>query len=468
MMHFMDEQFLLDSDSAKILYHDYAKKMPIYDYHCHLSPKEIAENKPFDTITQIWLAGDHYKWRAMRSFGVDERLITGDASDKEKFRAWIETLPYTIGNPLYHWSHMELKRYFNFDGVVQAADWEFLWNHCQEQSQSEDLRPQSIIQRSQVKVICTTDDPVDSLQYHKQMADNKAIEAKVLPTFRPDRALEINKPTFQLFVEELGAVSNREITELPDFLQALENRVQYFHEVGCRVADHGFEFLFYETVTLTEASTLFAKACDGKVLNIVEETQYKTFLLQFLAAQYSELGWVMQWHIGAIRNNNTKRFNELGPDSGFDSINDFPLAKPLNQLLNSLERKDCLPKTIIYTLNPNHNDLIASTIGNFQASGQKGKIQFGSGWWYNDKKTGMMQQMTALAEAGLISTFVGMLTDSRSFLSYTRHEYFRRILCQLIGGWMEAGEVPRDYEFVGQMVQDISFYNAKNYFQIEL
>ncbi|MBC1603154.1 glucuronate isomerase [Listeria rocourtiae] len=467
MMHFMNKDFLLNSDSAKILYHDYAKNMPIYDYHCHLSPKEIAEDKPFDNITQIWLAGDHYKWRAMRSFGVDERLITGNASDKEKFQAWIETLPHTMGNPLYHWSHMELKHYFNFDGVVQGTDWELLWNHCQEQLQSEELRPQSIIHRSHVKVICTTDDPVDSLKYHKQIAANKAFEVKVLPTFRPDRALEINNPVFRVFVAKLSEVSGEDITQFQEFLQALEGRISHFHEAGCRVADHGFEFLFCETVTLEEASQLFTKACNGILLNLLEEKQYKTFLLQYLAEQYSKLGWVMQWHIGAIRNNNTKRFNELGPDSGFDSINDFSLAKPLNQLLNSLEMKNCLPKTIIYTLNPVHNDLIASTIGNFQASGHRGKIQFGSGWWYNDKKTGMIQQMTSLAEAGLISTFVGMLTDSRSFLSYTRHDYFRRVLCQLIGDWIEAGEVPRDYAFIGQMVQDISYNNAKNYFPIE-
>lgn len=463
-MKFLTDDFLLNTDSARTLYHDYAKKMPIYDYHCHLSPKEIAEDKRFNNITEVWLAGDHYKWRAMRAFGIEEKYITGSASDKEKFQKWIQTIPYTMGNPLYHWAHLELSRYFNYNDAIKEENWEEIWEHCNRIVQSDDFSVRKLIKKSNVKVIGTTDDPIDTLEYHKKIAENKEIEAEVLPSFRPDKGLDIRKPTFKEYIIQLGEAANIDIKGYEDFLKALEHRVHYFHKHGCRISDHGFEYLPYLEATLEELKAIFMKALNGETITKEEEDKHKTSTMKFLGEQYYKHGWAMQLHIGPIRNNNTKMFHQLGPDAGFDSINDFELARPLNRFLDSLEMNHSLPKTIVYTLNPMHNELIASTIGNFQSSEMKGKIQFGTGWWYNDQKEGMIEQMKALANAGLLSLFVGMLTDSRSFLSYTRHEYFRRILCQLFGNWIEEGELPRDYEFIGKIVQDISFNNANNYF----
>lgn len=467
-MKFMDEDFLLNSKSAKILYHEYAKDLPLYDFHCHLSPQQIAEDHRFENITDVWLKGDHYKWRAMRAFGIDEQFITGNASDKEKFHAWIRTVPHTMGNPLYHWSHLELKKYFNYDEVIKEENWEAMWEQLNELVQSDAFSVRKLVKDSNVKVICTTDDPADNLEYHMQIAADASVEAKVLPTFRPDKGLAISADGFTSYIQELGTSAQLAIHNYADFLKALSERVDYFHKHGCRISDHGFEYLPYQETHFEEAASIFEKALSGEKISKVEEEKHKTFTMQFLGELYAKHDWAMQLHIGPLRNNNTRMFEQAGADSGFDSINDFELARPLNQFLNSLDRKEVLPRTIIYPLNPVHFEMVASTIGNFQSSEMKGKIQFGSGWWYNDQKDGMMRQMKELANAGLLSLFVGMLTDSRSFLSFTRHDYFRRILCQLVGNWIEEGEIPADYEFVGQMIQDISYHNATQYFAINL
>ncbi|TWT01758.1 glucuronate isomerase [Planomicrobium sp. CPCC 101079] len=467
-MNFITEDFLLNTESAKILYHQYAKDMPIYDFHCHLSPKEIAENHRFKSITDIWLSGDHYKWRAMRALGIEERFITGDAEDKEKFRAWIQTVPYTMGNPLYHWSHLEVKRYFGYDKVIKEENWEEMWEQFNERVHSDSFSAQGIIKDSNVKAIFTTDDPAETLNYHEAIEKNENIEAKVLPTFRPDKGLNLLNPNFVDYMEELGKSADQEITSYEEFLNVLKKKVEYFHEHGCRASDHGFDYLPYSEATFDEVKEIFAQVLNGGIVSKAEEDKYRTFTMKFLGELYAKHGWAMQLHIGVVRNNNTKMFELLGPDAGFDSMNDFELARPLNKFLDSLERSNALPKTIIYTLNPTQNELIASTIGNFQSSEMKGKIQFGSGWWFNDQKEGMLRQMKELANAGLLSQFVGMLTDSRSFLSYTRHDYFRRILCQLLGTWIEEGELPKDYAFIGKMVQDISYNNAKAYFGVEI
>ncbi|UAL53570.1 MULTISPECIES: glucuronate isomerase [Metabacillus] len=466
MKKFMDDDFLLDYESSRILYHEYAKEMPIYDYHCHLSPEEIAENKQFRNLTEIWLNGDHYKWRAMRANGISEDLITGNASDKEKFDAWAKTMPSCIGNPLYHWTHLELKRYFNIDLPLSEKTGDEIWESCNHLLQQKDFSAQSIIKKSNVHVICTTDDPADSLAYHKEIRANERIETAVLPAFRPDKGIEITQQGFLRYIEKLSKAANIEIKGYQDLLKAFENRVDYFDEAGCRVSDHGFDHLFYEEAALEEVSAIFDKAIQGQSITLSEENKYKTYTLLHLGKLYHSHGWAMQLHIGAIRNNNSKMFEKIGPDAGFDSMNDFELAKPLNQFLSRLDRENELPKTILYNLNPAHNPIIASAVGNFQNEEARGKLQFGTGWWFNDQKDGMIRQMTDLASIGLISNFVGMVTDSRSFLSYTRHEYFRRILCNLIGGWVHKGEAPDDYELLGQMVQDICYNNAKTYFEI--
>lgn len=467
MKPFINEDFILQSEAAKILYHDYAKDMPIYDYHCHLSPKEIAENKRFKNITEIWLYGDHYKWRAMRSLGISEELISGNGSDYDKFKEWSNAVPYTIGNPLYHWTHLELKRYFQTDLLLNEETSDELWNHCNKLLQSEEFTVQKIIEKSKVKVICTTDDPTDDLQYHKAIKNDANFHTKVLPTFRPDKAVEITRPDFSVYVDKLSVVTNIEITTYENLLAAIDNRAHYFHELGCRISDHGIQTLPFEPCTLEEASAIFQKARTGLAITQLEEMKYKTHTLLFLGRLYNSLGWAMQLHIGAIRNNNERMFSTLGPDTGFDSVHDFSLAKQLNGFFNELDKDNELPKTIIYSLNPNHNYVIATACGNFQSGQGKGKIQFGSGWWFQDQKQGMLNQMTDLANLGLLSTFIGMLTDSRSFLSYTRHEYFRRILCQLVGGWVDSGEAPADYKLLGSIIQDICYNNANNYFDIK-
>ena len=465
MKPFIHEDFLLQNKYAKLLYHEFAKNMPIIDYHCHLSPKEIAENKQFKNITEIWLDGDHYKWRVMRNLGVEEKYITGNASDYEKFKAWAKVLPYCIGNPLYHWTHLELKRYFGIDLLLNEENCDTIWEQCNEMLQSPEFSALGLIERSNVEMIGTTDDPLDNLHYHKLIRENEQIKAKVLPSFRPDFLLEINTDGYLAYVEKLAEITNIKINDYQQYLEAIKVRVDYFHEVGCRVSDHGFESFPYEESTFEEATEIFSKKLSGMAISAVEEQKYKTFTLLYLGQLYSSLGWVMQLHIGAIRSNNTRMSTQLGPNTGYDSINDFSLAKPLNQFLDVLDKENQLPKTVLYSLNPQHNYILASTAGNFQTNGVRGKVQFGSGWWFNDQQAGMISQMTDLASVGVLSTFIGMLTDSRSFLSYTRHEYFRRILCNLVGTWIDKGEVPEDAHLIGKIVQDISYQNAKNYFE---
>jgi glucuronate isomerase len=468
MKSFIQDDFLLNTEAGKVLFHDYAKQMPIYDYHCHLNPKEIAENKKFKNMTEIWLYGDHYKWRAMRSMGIDENYITGSADDFEKFQIWAKTVPYTIGNPLYHWTHLELKKFFDVDLLLNEETSREIWEHCNTVLKQDSMSTQSIIKRSNVKMIGTTDDPIDSLQYHKDIKENPNIQTMVLPSFRPDKALNINLSGFKDYINQMAEVTNLNISTYDELLKALEMRIQYFHEAGCRISDHAFETLPYEETTLGEVSIIFAKGIKGVPVTKLEEDKYKTFTMMFMGRLFSSLGWTMQLHIGAVRNTRANMFEKLGPDTGYDSINDYHLAKPLNQLLNSLDKENSLPKTIIYSLNPIHNYVVASAAGNFQGGGVKGKVQFGSGWWFQDQKDAMRAQMKDLANIGLLSTFIGMLTDSRSFLSYTRHEYFRRILCELLGEWVESGEAPRDYQLLGNIVQDICFNNAASYFNVDL
>ena len=468
MQKFMDDNFLLKNETAVRLYHDYAKQMPIIDYHCHLSPKEIYENKTFKNITEIWLYGDHYKWRLMRSNGIEEELITGSASDYEKFMAWARTVPMTIGNPLYNWTHLELQRFFGIYDLLDEESAPHIWEKVNTLLNSEGFGARDFISKSNVKVVCTTDDPTDSLEYHLKLKEETNFAVKVLPSFRPDKALEINRDTFQQWIAALQAVSGVSIESYQDFLEALESRVRFFDSVGCKVSDHAIDQMMYADTTKEEAAVIFNQALQGNKVSIEDEKKFKTFTFKFLGKLYSELDWAMQFHINALRNNNSRMFEEMGPDTGWDSINDESIAKPLSKLLNLIERESGLPKTIIYSLNPNDNNTIASMIGNFQGGGIPGKIQFGTAWWFNDTKDGMIQQMKSLSNMGLFSRFIGMLTDSRSFLSYTRHEYFRRIVCSQIAEWVENGEVPNNIEFLGSIVQGICYQNAKEYFGFEL
>jgi glucuronate isomerase len=465
MRSFMDDNFLLNNETSVRLYHEYAKDMPIIDYHCHLSPKEIYENKRFKNITDIWLYGDHYKWRLMRSNGVDEKYITGSASDYEKFIAWAKTVPMTIGNPLFNWTHLELKRFFGIDELLNEESAPAIWEKVNALLNSEGFGARDFIKKSNVQVVCTTDDPTDSLEFHTRLKDETDFDVKVLPSFRPDKGLEINRAGYQEWVKKLEEVSGIEIESYEAFLQALESRVRFFHSVGGRVSDHAIDVMMYGETTQEEAAQIFKEALEGKKVSIEDEKKYKSFTLTFLGKLYSELGWAMQFHINALRNNNARMFDQLGPDTGYDAINDEEIAKPLARLLNAMEQQNALPKTIVYSLNPNDNTTIATMIGCFQGGGVPGKIQFGTAWWFNDNKSGMLDQMQALANVGLFTRFIGMLTDSRSFLSYTRHEYFRRLFCYLIGEWVENGEVPNDTEFLGKIVQGVSYENANEYFQ---
>lgn len=467
MKKFMDDNFLLSNHTAIALYNDYAKDMPIIDYHCHLSPKEIYENKRFKNITEAWLYGDHYKWRAMRSNGIDEKYITGDASDYDKFLCWAKTIPMTIGNPLYHWTHLELKRFFGVNELLNEKTAPAIWEKVNTLLNGEGFTARDLIEKSNVKAVCTTDDPVDNLEYHEKIKKECTdFHVKVLPAFRPDKGVNIEKESFLPWFKKLVQVYGKSINTYKEFLQALESRVNFFHSVGCRLSDHALDYVPYREGSLEEIESIFAKAAKGEKITLEEADKYKTYTLKFLGTIYAKLGWTMQLHINAVRNNNTRMFNKMGPDTGFDSVNDSSVAYPLSRFLDALEKENSLPKTILYTLNPNDNYILGSLMGCFQGSGIPGKIQFGSAWWFNDTKEGMIEQMKSLANLGLLSRFVGMLTDSRSFLSYTRHEYFRRILCNLIGEWVENGEFPNDMELLGNIVQGICFNNAKEYFQI--
>jgi glucuronate isomerase len=463
-MAFMDDNFLLTNPTAVTLYHDYAAKLPIIDYHCHLSPREIAENRRFRNLADIWLSGDHYKWRAMRAAGVEERFVTGNASDEEKFFAFARTLPMAVGNPLYHWSHLELRRYFGIHEIINERNAPAIWEKANALLAGPGFAARDFIARSNVRVICTTDDPADTLEYHLALKNERDFPVKVLPSFRPDKALNVEKEEFPVYVRRLGEAAGMAIEGFDDLLEALAKRIAFFAEAGCVVSDHGLDEVQFAEAGDREVADIFKKAMDGRAVTREEAWKYKTRLLVFLGGEYAKRGWVMQLHINANRNNNTRMLKLLGPDTGFDSMNDAPLAFPLTRLLDAMEKEEALPKTILYSLNPAQNHLLATIMGSFQGGGVPGKMQLGSAWWFNDTKEGMITQMKALAETGLLGRFVGMLTDSRSFLSYTRHEYFRRILCNLIGEWVEKGELPDDEAWLGGLVQDICFHNANAYF----
>lgn len=463
MRKFMDDNFLLSTDTAITLYHEYAKNMPICDYHCHLNPKEIAEDKRYSNITEIWLGGDHYKWRTMRSFGIEEKYITGDASDYEKFQAFAKVMPYLIGNPMYHWSHLELKRYFGIEETLSPKTCESIWNRCNEIINSDNFSARAMIKKSNVKYIGTTDDPIDNLEYHIQISKDENFDCEVRPSFRPDKALKIQGEGFADYINLLGKTENIEINDYETLLNVLEKRLDFFVENGCQITDHSLERVYFRQATLEEVDAIFKKALNGEELSIEEIEKYSILTMISLGRMYSKRNMVMQLHIGALRNNNTRMFKKLGADVGFDSIDDGEIATGISRLLDSLDITDELPKTILYCLNPKDNEVLGTMIGNFQGGGVAGKIQFGSGWWFNDQKDGMERQMMALSQLGLISQFVGMLTDSRSFLSYTRHEYFRRILCNYIGNLVENGEYPCDMEILGEIIENICYNNIEKY-----
>ncbi len=461
---FMDKDFLLETKTAKKLYFDYAAEMPIIDYHCHINPAEIAQNRKFDNITQAWLGGDHYKWRMIRSNGVPEEEITGDADDRVKFQRFAEALPLAIGNPMYHWTHLELQRYFNFYKPLSAQTADEAWEICNAKLQSEDMRVRSIIEKSNVKVIGTTDDPCDSLEWHKALREEEGFDCKVVPSFRPDKMVNIDKDGFVEYIQKFSEVCGKNIESLADLLSETEKRIDLFHEMGCRASDHGLDYAVCTPATTKEADEIFKAALSGKAITIEQAEKYKTVLLLFFGAQYARRGWVMQIHYNVLRNTNTKMFKKLGPDTGFDTISERECSAALAKLLDTLNASDSLPKTIIYSLNPNDNEFIGTIIGAFQGTEAAGKIQHGSAWWFNDTKTGMQKQLTDLANLSILGNFVGMLTDSRSFLSYTRHEYFRRILCNLLGNWVENGEYPNDPALLERIVKGICFNNANAYF----
>lgn len=464
MKPFLDENFLLKTKTAQTLYHEYAQKMPLIDYHCHLSPQQIAENMQFRNLTDAWLSGDHYKWRAMRTNGVDESYCTGNKTDEEKFMKWAETVPYTMRNPLYHWTHLELQRYFGVKEILNPSSAKGIYEQCSSMLQESTYSTQGLIQKMNVRVICTTDDPIDNLEWHQKIKDSN-FPVKVFPAFRPDKAMEVNNTSsFALYVKKVEEVTNTSISNLSDYLVALKNRHDFFATMGCNVSDHGLEEIYAEEYTEKEVELIFIKALAGNDLSWIEQRKFKSAMLVHFAVWDWEKGWIQQYHLGALRNNNARMLQQLGPDTGWDSIGDFSQAAALARFLNKLDSKDQLTKTIIYNLNPADNELMATMIGNFNDGSVAGKVQYGSGWWFLDQKDGMERQISALSNMGLISRFVGMLTDSRSFLSYPRHEYFRRIVCNLFGNEIEEGELPNDIAWTGKIIQDICFNNANQYF----
>ncbi len=464
MNNFMDRDFLLDTPAAKKLFHDFAENMPICDYHCHLSPKEIYENQQPSDISQLWLSGDHYKWRAMRSCGVDEKYCTGDASPKEKFEKFAYALQYCIGNPLYHWAHIELQRYFGINTPLNAKTADEIYEKANKVIADGDFRPQSLIAKSNVKVVCTTDDPVDDLKYHKLLAQEKDFECKVLPGFRPDKALNISADGFAEYIKALGDCANIEIKSYKDVITALEKRIDYFNEAGCKVSDHAFDCPPYAVADDDEIENAFKKAMQGEIITRHEGDAYKTAVMIALGKKYHQLGWAMEIHIGAMRNNNTKMFNQIGADTGFDSVDDGEIAKPLSRFLDALCVEDKLPKTVLFNLNDKDNTVLATMLGNFQGTETQSKIQFGPAWWFLDTMDGMTNQMKSLGNLGVLGKFIGMETDSRSFTSYGRHEYFRRIMCRLLGRWIEDGWYAYDEDLVKEIVSGICYNNAINYF----
>lgn len=464
MNKFMDKDFLLDTDMAKKLFHEYAEDMPICDYHCHLSPKEIYENQPPENISQLWLSGDHYKWRAMRSCGVEEKYCTGDATPREKFEKFAYTLQYCIGNPLYHWAHIELQRYFGIDTPLNAKTADEIYDRANKAIAEGDFRPQSLIMRSNVKIVCTTDDPVDDLKYHKLLKDVDGFDCKVLPSFRPDKALNAHLDGFADYIKILGNAAGVEIKSYKDVIKALLARADYFNEVGCKVSDQAFDYPPYSMADDSEIEAVFQKAMNGEKITMQECDKYRTPVLLALGKKYKQLGWAMEIHIGAMRNNNTLMFEKLGADTGFDSVGDCEVAAPLSRFLDALNKEDNLPKTILFNLNDKDNTVLGTMLGNFQSADAESKIQFGPAWWFLDTMDGMINQMKTLGNLGVLGKFVGMETDSRSFTSYGRHEYFRRIMCSLIGRWVEDGWYACDMDLLKEIVCSICYNNAIKYF----
>jgi len=463
MKSFLDNNFLLESKTSQTLYHDYAAKMPIFDYHCHISPREIALDVKFENITEAWLGGDHYKWRMIRSCGVEEKYITGNGSPREKFQKFAESLPNAIGNPLYHWTHLELRRYFDCDLIINKENADEIWEICNKRLAQDDMSVRNIIRKSNVTHICTTDDPVDSLKWHIQMQADPSWDITVLPTFRPDEVINIDKPGFMEYISTLSHATNMNIESIDDLYTALANRMDFFAANGCVVSDHGIDYITWVDDSEAKVDDIFNKKISGCDLDAYEEETFKTAMMIFFAKENAKRDWVMQIHYGAVRNVNSVMFDKLGANTGYDCISGRDCSAAMYKYLDAVNCNGGLPKTILYSLNPNDDCYLATAVGSFQDSTLPGKMQHGSGWWHNDTKSGMIQQMTNLANLGVLGNFIGMLTDSRSFLSYTRHEYFRRILCNLIGGWVENGEYPNDIEFLGNMVENISYNNTMRY-----
>lgn len=464
MKKFLDKNFLLQNKTAQQLYHDFAKQMPVIDYHNHLPPDQIANDINFENLTQVWLYGDHYKWRAMRTNGINERYCTGDASDFEKFQNWAATVPYTLRNPLYHWTHLELQRYFNIDKILNADSAKEIYDEASARLKTSEYSVRNLLRKMNVKVLCTTDDPIDSLEHHQKIIAD-GFEIKILPAYRPDKAMNVDDAkSFNAYVNKVEEVSGISVSSYDDYLKALKARHDFFARVGAKVSDHGLEQIYAEDYTDAEIKNYFDKIRSGKELDYSENLKFKSAMLIEFAKWDHEKGWVQQYHLGALRNNNARMLGKLGPDTGWDSIGDFSQGRALSKFLNKLDSTDQLAKTILYNLNPADNELMATMIGNFNDGSVAGKVQFGSSWWFLDQKDGMIKQMNALSNMGLLSKFVGMLTDSRSFMSYPRHEYFRRLLCNIFGEEIENGEMPDDIAWTGKVIQDICFNNANDYF----
>ena len=466
MKKFLDENFLLQSKTAQALYHEFAKAMPIIDYHNHLPPDQIANDINFANLTQVWLYGDHYKWRGMRTNGINEKYCTGNATDFEKFQQWAATVPYTLRNPLYHWTHLELQRYFNIDKILNTDTAKEIYDEATALLQTKEYSVRGLLTKMNVKTLCTTDDPIDTLEHHIKIAGDNC-PVKVLPAFRPDKAMNVDDAVvFNDYVSKVEAASNISVSNYTDYLKALKNRHDYFAANGAKVSDHGLEQIYAEDYTEAEISNIFTKVRSGKALDYSENLKFKSAMLIEFAKWDHERGWVQQYHLGALRNNNARMLSQLGPDTGWDSIGDFSQSRALSKFLNKLDSTDQLAKTILYNLNPADNELMATMVGNYNDGSVAGKVQFGSSWWFLDQKDGMTKQINALSNMGLLSKFVGMLTDSRSFLSFPRHEYFRRLLCNMFGEEIENGELPNDIAWTGKVIQDICYNNAKQYFGV--